>query len=221
MAQITSRGFRSSAPASYYLACVNLEMSVSAACLPVRPTQSSYQLVCHPADIDREVHSIAVDVEVASSADLRLVYRVSGDVGSLRIPDRAKPGKRDGLWRHTCFELFLGGDGAGYCEFNFSPSLQWAAYRFGSYRGGETDLNLEFAPRIHVETSNNGLTLEAYVRAQVLRESNAVGGQRMVLAAVIEHRDNYLSHWALVHPAAKADFHHPDGFVGVLPDNVA
>lgn len=190
-------------------------------CLPVNSIQSSYQLVCHPADIDRPVHSITVDVELASSAGLRLVYQVSGDVGRLRIPDRAKPGKRDGLWRHTCFELFLAGDGTRYCEFNFSSSLQWAAYRFASYRGAVTDLKLETAPRIHVETSTSGLTLEAFVRAKELMESNPVSAQRIALAAVIEHGDDYLSHWALAHPATKPDFHHPDGFVGLLPDNVA
>jgi len=37
----------------------------------------------------------------------------------LRVPDE--------LWQHTCFEAFIGtSSGAGYYEFNFAPSTQWA-----------------------------------------------------------------------------------------------
>jgi hypothetical protein len=36
---------------------------------------------------------------------------------------------------------------------------------------------------------------------------------RVGLSAVIEANDGTLSYWALKHPAAKPDFHHPDSFV--------
>ena len=151
---------------------------------------------------------------------MQLLYRISGDVSSLKIPECAKPEKRDELWRHTCFELFFTLANAGYCEFNFSPSLQWAAYRFKSYREAMADLELASSPRIQVETSPGVLTLDVLIDMQELLPSEADGEQQMALAAVVEHRDGDVSHWALAHTAGKPDFHHPDGFVGVLPDNV-
>ena len=43
----------------------------------------------------------------------------------------------DELWQHTCFEAFVrASSGSEYYEFNFSPSTQWAVYRFTDYRNG-------------------------------------------------------------------------------------
>jgi hypothetical protein len=43
----------------------------------------------------------------------------------------------DGLWKHTCFEVFLRDPaGIGYAEFNFSPSTEYAGYGFTRYREG-------------------------------------------------------------------------------------
>ena len=36
------------------------------------------------------------------------------------------------------------------------------------------------------------------------------------VSAVIRQRDGGVSYWALTHPPAKADFHHPDSFSLVL-----
>jgi hypothetical protein len=166
------------------------------------------------------VGSIEVDVRRLSPTMMQLQYRISGDVSSLKIPGRARPEKRDELWRHTCFELFFTLANAGYYEFNFSPSLQWAAYRFKSYREAMADLELASSPRIQVETTPGALTLDVLIDMQGLLPSEADGMHPMALAAVIEHRDGDVSHWALAHAASKPDFHHPDGFVGVLPDNV-
>ena len=182
--------------------------------------RSAYQLVCHPDDTAGQVESISVDVRRLSPTMMQLLYRISGDVSSLKIPARAKPEKRDELWRHTCFELFVMAANAGYCEFNFSPSLQWAAYRFKSYREAMADLELTSSPRIQVETTPSVLALDVLIDIQELLPSKSDGMHQIALAAVIEHRDGDVSHWALAHTAGKADFHHPDGFVGVLPDNV-
>ena len=182
--------------------------------------RSACQLVCHPDDSAGGVGSIEVDVRRLSPTMMQLQYRISGDVSSLKIPGRARPEKRDELWRHTCFELFFTLANAGYYEFNFSPSLQWAAYRFKSYREAMADLELASSPRIQVETTPGALTLDVLIDMQGLLPSEADGMHPMALAAVIEHRDGDVSHWALAHAASKPDFHHPDGFVGVLPDNV-
>jgi hypothetical protein len=65
----------------------------------------------------------------------------------LKLPPAKAPERTDGLWETTCFELFLLYSDGGYIEFNFSPSGQWAAYRFDSYREGRRPLDVA-RPRI-------------------------------------------------------------------------
>jgi hypothetical protein len=139
---------------------------------------------------------------------------LQGDLASLRIPGE-RPGRRvDELWRHTCFEVFLmSGDGPGYREYNFSPSGEWAAYAFNSYRqandrltGVVTD---ESAPLIRVHRNAQHLALEAEVS---LEPSTLAHTIRLGLSAVVEAVDGGLSYWALRHPPGKPDFHHADAF---------
>ncbi len=187
----------------------------------MKPLPSAYQLVCHVDDSAGGVESIMVDVHQPATTMLQLRYRVSGELSGLQIPEPMQPGRSDGLWRHTCFEMFFAGGGASYLEFNFSPSLQWAAYRFNSYREAMTDLQLTFSPRIHVATSPGSLTLDALIEMPGLTPSQTGKRFRMALAAVIEYRCGEVSRWALAHTAGKPDFHHPDGFVVELLDNGA
>lgn len=187
----------------------------------MKPLENAYRLVCHADDSASMVDAVEVDIQWRAPATTRLLYRVSGDVSSLQIPEQTKPGRCTGLWRHTCFELFVAGAGTEYFEFNFSPSLQWAAYRFDCYREAMADLHLNSTPHIRVEHTPGGLTLDAHVELPQSMPSVAGKPTRMALAAIIESRDGKTTHWALAHPAGNPDFHHPDGFVGVLPDNGA
>lgn len=148
----------------------------------------------------------------------RVRYHVQGDIGRLRIPDAVAPGRRDELWRHTCFEAFVMGADGSYCEFNFSPSRQWAAYRFDSYRRAMSELPLQTMPRIETETMEDGFALDAIVPL-ALHEDTVAGRSRLAIAAVLECTDGRLTYWALAHPVAKPDFHHEDGFIAALPDN--
>ena len=127
-----------------------------------------------------------------------LVYRVAGDalMGEAAAPERAND-----LWKHSCFELFVKpADGAGYFEFNFAPSTQWAAYSLDGYRTGMTDLPLA-APAIE--------RLEDGVRVKVDLSGLPAGDWHVGLSAVIEEADGTISYWALAHPEGKADFHDP------------
>ena len=59
-----------------------------------------------------------------------------------------EPVRTDGLWKSTCFEVFLLDPSKGaYLEFNFAPSGQWAAYQFDGYRSGMRELEIS-APQI-------------------------------------------------------------------------
>ena len=92
--------------------------------------------------------------------DLR--FHVDCEPGSLILPAYVANGPRaDGLWQTTCFELFVRHpDQRGYFEFNFSPSTQWAAYRFSGYREGMAEWPMQ-RPDIHCTSSDMGAILEA------------------------------------------------------------
>ena len=149
-----------------------------------------------------------------------MVFRVLGDTQSLRIPARETPGRKDQLWRHTCFEAFLQGGGGRYFEFNFSPSTQWAAYCFDSYRRGMREQELASSPLINFELGTDSFILDATIDLRGMLDDDMRLRPRMGLAAVIEDANGEIAYWALAHPSGKPDFHHADSFVGALPDNV-
>lgn len=158
------------------------------------------ELLPHPLYGRGVVTAIAVTISRNGNA-LELRYDVSGQIGALAMPPRALPARADELWRHTCFEAFLA-RGAGYDEFNFSPSTAWAAYRFDGYRTGMKNLETP-APAIRME-ANGALTLTvSCVAADALK---------LGLSAVIEEKTGDKTYWALAHPAETPDFHHPGGF---------
>jgi hypothetical protein len=128
-------------------------------------------------------------------------FVLDADLGRLRIPARRLPRRRDGLWRHTCFEVFVSSRLPRYGEYNFSPSGEWAGYAFSSYR--RRSAVRRSRPRVRL--FRNGL--EAKVEA----------GPRIGLAAVIEEKTGALSYWALRHPPGKPDFHHRRAFALRLP----
>lgn len=142
---------------------------------------------------------------------LRLVYTVSGDMAGLRIPPATEPAPADGLWQHTCLEVFVAVEGeADYREFNFSPSGQWAAYRFAGERQRDTSPAPDLpAPVMQLAITPTLLTLDVHLPLAAL----PLPAQHVELAlcAVIEEHDGRLSYWALQHPCERPDFHHPAG----------
>ncbi len=167
----------------------------------------------HPES--RCVAAARVEVAVARPCAGRLLlsYVVSGDMGDLRLPPVGAATRADELWRHTCFEAFVGtAPGAAYYEFNFAPSTQWAAYRFDGYRSGMRIATEIAAPRIDVQSAPARYTLQAVLTLDGLADLPADVGWRLGLAAVTEDSRGGISYWALAHPPGKADFHHIDGF---------
>ena len=142
---------------------------------------------------------------------LALQFSLDGELGALRIPAPRPPRSVGGLWQHTCFEVFVAGDGEGYHEYNFSPSSEWAAHAFRRYREGGLLSDEALAPSIVVRTEPGGLHLEATVPLDRLAPSYPTAPLRLGLAAVIEDASGALSYWALRHPPGRPDFHHADG----------
>lgn len=169
------------------------------------------------------VRRLAARADVAEPGSLLLQYVLEADLGRVRLPSPAPGGGRaERLWAHTCFEAFIGrADSPHYLELNFSPSGEWAAYRFESYRHGMAPAELPQPPRLALRSAEERLELEAEVDLSgvlpepdraAMRPGARIGGLRIALSTVVEDRDGGLSYWALRHPAGRPDFHHPDGF---------
>ena len=160
-----------------------------------------------------QVKELAVDVS-RLNGKLVLLYRLTAELAALRLPEPRPPARTDGLWRHTCFEAFIGyATGGEYWEYNFSPSGAWAAYHFTEYREGMEPLMKGAPPMSRLHTGDDQLHLEVTVDLSWLARSATGAGLRLGLSAVIEDRAQVLSYWALEHPAEKPDFHHAGGFV--------
>lgn len=129
-----------------------------------------------------------------SSGAITVNFKLDADLDRLRIPSRRRPRFADGLWRHTCFEVFIATRSRAYREYNFSPSGEWAAYAFSSYR--KRDRAKLARPRW------NGKVATIPARGRL----------RIGLTAVIEEKSGALSYWALRHPRRKPDFHDRRGF---------
>ena len=167
-------------------------------------------LIAHPQSSSVTVSRIEVRIGWSETGELALAYKLQADLTRIRIPPPHKPERADELWRHTCFEAFLGRmEDGGYYEFNFSPSGRWAAYRFRRYRE-RTDLEEFPAPQIAASRSAESLRLDAKVDLQALAGFNLT---KIALAAVVEDNEGALSYWALRHPPGKPDFHHADNFM--------
>jgi hypothetical protein len=180
-----------------------------------RPTPRRVELMRHPGSASAGVVR-RIDVEISSTADgdLRLRYFVDGDVSRIVLPPPGPSRPADGLWRHTCFEAFVAGQAStAYCEFNFSPSTQWAAYGFTSYREGMAQLEHTLPPAVAVSIADDRIALEAIVPRETLLGLPGDTMLRLGLAAVIERADGGHSYWALTHPGERPDFHDPAGFV--------
>ena len=169
-------------------------------------------LLAHPDTPGESVWSIGAEV-AREGETLVCRYSLHGEIERLRVP-AARSGRRAAeLWQHTCFEAFAAVDPAsGYCEFNFSPSLDWAAYRFTGYREGMTPASLARAPGLATRRTQDRLELTAHLHLEGLGELASARLLRLALTAVIEDESGRLSYWALRHAPGNPDFHHPGGF---------
>lgn len=173
-------------------------------------------LVCHPATPCPVPLHISATLALAGTEEgpgLLLRYDVLGDMARLRIPEAVTPGAADGLWQHTCLEAFMALPGEqAYREFNFSPSGQWAAYRFSAARVRQAHDDAAqpvVTPALSCHQTTRTLQLEAWLPSHALPAARAGQPLLIGLSAVIETTDGQLSYWGLHHPGERPDFHHP------------
>lgn len=174
-----------------------------------------WQLKPHPDHPPK--HLTGLSVMASRGKTLNLTYACAPGDG-LKLPPPADPLRADGLWKSTCFEMFLRPDGGpeeqgrAYSEFNFSPSGQWACYDFTAYREGMAERPMRRRPHIHAQQENGLFLLHVSLDPRDLPE----GPLAMALTAVIDDQDGTKSYWSLFHPPGKPDFHHPACFTARL-----
>ena len=157
------------------------------------------------------VAGVAAEIARDGRGSFALRFLLRGDAVALRLPERAAPRFADELWRTTCFEAFIKPVGdPGYYEFNFSPSGEFAAYRFAGYRSGMAPRPHLADPAISIETVAGGLDGAIAPQLAWSGEEASARAWRVGLAAIVEEASGDKSYWALAHPAGAPDFHHPD-----------
>lgn len=169
-------------------------------------------LTCHPETPCRHVRGVSTRVQRKPGGALAFAFALDGDLARLRIPARGPDRRADRLWEHTCFEAFIAPEDAQtYCEFNFAPSREWAAYAFRRYRDGKA-LELAWTPAISVRRTADRLELDATIRVDRLPGVPPHAPLRLGLSAVVEDEQGHRAFWALRHPPGQPDFHHRDAF---------
>jgi len=167
-------------------------------------------LICHPATPCSYVSAVTARVDRLSTDLLVVYYQVEGDIDQLQLPPQRRSAHTDGLWQHTCFEAFVRESGArNYVELNFSPSSEWAIYRFDDYRRGMTAVEPQHAPKIICRRRENRLEADVDVHLTGLVPRAEL---QLALATVLEDLQGRTSCWALAHAPGNADFHHDAGF---------
>jgi hypothetical protein len=152
----------------------------------------------HPDTPPGAIHTVDAELRRVPGGVVATFHAI-GDVAKLVVPPPATPGRAEELWRTTCFELFVAGEGESYREFNLSPSGAWAAYEFDRHRSGRRDIDA----RVEVETSRDDKRLS--VTAKI--ESEFPDPAPVGLTAVVEETDGLIRYWATTFAPGEPDFH--------------
>jgi hypothetical protein len=192
---------------------INIRTREASNPLSTLPGPATVALTPFSAEPAGAIRQIEVRVLRPAPARLLLEYELRGDLAGVRIATE-DPGRAEGLWRHTCMEVFIaarpaGPDSGPYLEFNLAPGGQWAAYRFSGYRAGMSLLTGIRPPRIELRTQSQRLLLAAELE---IPADLAATPLRLGLAVVVENTQRQLGYWALRHAGERPDFHLPDSF---------
>lgn len=116
------------------------------------------------------------------------------------------------LWKSTCAEIFVAGDGDAYDEFNFSPDGRWDAFSFSSYRKGD---RMNPTPKMEAEWRVSGTTVnfQARILGPAVARANGLFHPTLVLETQVG-----ILHWAPRHPPGKPDFHLREYFLNAARD---
>lgn len=138
---------------------------------------------------------------VATPVGCEAEFRLEGAIPAIILPPQGSGARRDNLWRTTCFEIFWQPLGStAYREFNLSPSGDWAAYDFDSFREGMRDAPVT-AIAIACTHEDGGLVLKASIAAELPDPA------QVALNAIVEHPGGAMQFWALAFAPGRPEFH--------------
>ncbi len=141
---------------------------------------------------------------------IHLTYELKG-ANAVQIPAPTDPDRRFDLWEATCFEWFVGVNGAiDYWEFNMAPSGQWNCFHLEDYRQGLREEGAIAALPFEVSRQDEGLTLALTVDLGALIAADLpieVG-----ITTVVQSLSGELHYLALDHCGDQADFHLRESF---------
>ena len=125
--------------------------------------------------------------------------------------------RRDYLWQHTCFELFVGIKNKSlYREINLSPADIWNCYGFDDYRTPDQIPPIRTRDISLLELKSQPQRLEAVLSFQQFFAEYQCGWNdlKIGISSVIQTRKPSELYFALQHTAEHADFHHKRDWVG-------
>lgn len=170
---------------------------------------SSVRVLFWINDPEQQVLWPSIDDNLASCLDTPSSMHTDADV--LGHP------RRDYLWQHTCFELFIGLKHQSiYREINLSPAGAWNCYGFDSYRQ-PADMPPVVAHDIQLlELKVQAQKLEAVLSVQQFFERHNCGWNDMVIgmSSVVKTRQQQELYFALQHSGSQADFHRKQDWIG-------
>ena len=159
------------------------------------------KLTLHPDCKSGPITRVKADIE-ATRSGCRARFRLTGDIGAIKVPVHAPMIREDDLWKTTCFEIFWQPDGGEYYrEFNLSPSSKWACYDFDGFRLNSRDAPVS-SMSISCSASDDELILEASMASELPLPA------KIALNAIVEDKQGNIQFWALAFPDGKPEFHH-------------
>lgn len=173
----------------------------------------TYKLLPFAAQTQSLEMSVSFDV---APEQVEFRFKLTGDPVDIRKIAWPKaigsPGRRDGLWQTTVFELFLSEPGdASYLEFNFSPSGEWNAYRFSSERSGMQEIAAIRKNPVH---KMRRTAADVVVEGSIDRAALGWSGDIELSATSILDFGTHKEYWAITHKGDKPDFHLRSSFIG-------
>lgn len=142
-----------------------------------------------------------------TAKSLLIEYKLQGPLECINRPSILPVAeRRNGLWRHTCFELFFGIQGeTAYWEVNLSPSGCWNIYHFDNYRTGMREDSTIGPPLCRIISDTDSLSLSCSLEWNSIID-NAFPLE-IGISSVVEAIDGSISYWAIEHHGTEPDFH--------------
>jgi hypothetical protein len=180
--------------------------------------ESWQKVVLKPFSAENVPDNFRINVfHVKGGTVLKIIFELNAGLADLNIPifKPAIAQRKDNLWEHTCFEIFLGQHGMqDYREFNLSPAGDWNVYSFSGYRQGiKPEMHFNTLPFDVEIVSDQELKLAVTIDLKILQDYSVID---VGLSAVLEQVNGVITWWAIDHQEDVPDFHAKEGWLKSL-----